>query len=256
MHSVVIGSVTVCRTWKRRLRTRTRKVTRDGQQVEVETERLAYLDIIATVRAFYLDLAEWALEDPSRLGRVGRALSDQPGRPRPALAGAPPQGTHGQPHPRTTARACRSSVGAVEAPGSTAAAGRRAAIAQRPLMPGGGPVTCARHPAAVSHRVPAGFPGRVRSRPGREASGRLNAPPEMGTDQQPGSSVQHRCPATSPGHHNPSADPHSCRKTQKTLRAALGSGAPLAWVQSPGRRISPVSAIRTIRPPSWRSSRS
>ena len=31
-------------------------------------ERLSYLDTLASVRAFYLDLAEWALDDPSRWG--------------------------------------------------------------------------------------------------------------------------------------------------------------------------------------------
>ncbi|MGH3949909.1 MAG: tyrosine-type recombinase/integrase, partial [Pseudonocardiaceae bacterium] len=56
----------VAGAWKRRLRTKTTTITRDGQRVEVETERLGNLDILATVRAFYLDLAEWALEDPSR----------------------------------------------------------------------------------------------------------------------------------------------------------------------------------------------
>jgi integrase len=58
----------VAGAWKRRLRTKTTTVTRDGERVEVVSERLGYLDILATVRAFYLDLAEWALEDPSRWG--------------------------------------------------------------------------------------------------------------------------------------------------------------------------------------------
>jgi hypothetical protein len=58
----------VAGSWKRRLRTRTRAVVRDGRRVDVETERIAALDILATVRAFYLDLAEWALEDPGRWG--------------------------------------------------------------------------------------------------------------------------------------------------------------------------------------------
>ena len=58
----------VAGAWKRRLRTKTTTVTRDGHRVELETERLGYLDVLATVRAFYLDLAEWALEDPSRWG--------------------------------------------------------------------------------------------------------------------------------------------------------------------------------------------
>ena len=58
----------VAGAWKRRLRTKTTTVTRDGQRVDIETERFGYLDILATVRAFYLDLAEWALEDPGRWG--------------------------------------------------------------------------------------------------------------------------------------------------------------------------------------------
>jgi len=58
----------VAGAWKRRLQTRTRTTTGTGQQVEVEVERLTYLEILAGVRAFYLDLAEWALEDPGRWG--------------------------------------------------------------------------------------------------------------------------------------------------------------------------------------------
>jgi hypothetical protein len=54
--------------WKRRLRTKTSIVIRDGERVEVESERLGYLDTLATVRAFYLDLAEWGLDDPVRWG--------------------------------------------------------------------------------------------------------------------------------------------------------------------------------------------
>ena len=55
--------------WKRRLQTRTRTTTTGtGEQVAVEVERLTYLDILAGVRAFYLDLAEWALRDPGRWG--------------------------------------------------------------------------------------------------------------------------------------------------------------------------------------------
>ncbi|WP_232490792.1 site-specific integrase [Mycobacterium dioxanotrophicus] len=58
----------VAGAWKRRLRTKTTTVIRDGERVEVESERLGYLDTLATVRAFYLDLAEWGLEDPVRWG--------------------------------------------------------------------------------------------------------------------------------------------------------------------------------------------
>ena len=58
----------VAGAWKRRLRTKTTTVIRGGERVEVESERLGYLDMLATVRAFYLDLAEWGLDDPVRWG--------------------------------------------------------------------------------------------------------------------------------------------------------------------------------------------
>jgi len=58
----------VAGAWKRRLRIKTTSVIRDGERVDVESERLGYLDTLATVRAFYLDLAEWGLEDPVRWG--------------------------------------------------------------------------------------------------------------------------------------------------------------------------------------------
>jgi hypothetical protein len=59
----------VAGAWKRRLQTRSKTTTADtGEHVTIEVERLSYLDTLATVRAFYLDLAEWALEDPSRWG--------------------------------------------------------------------------------------------------------------------------------------------------------------------------------------------
>jgi hypothetical protein len=58
----------VAGAWKRRLRTKTTIVIRHGERVEVESERLDYLSALATVRAFYLDLAEWGLDDPVRWG--------------------------------------------------------------------------------------------------------------------------------------------------------------------------------------------
>jgi hypothetical protein len=54
--------------WKRRLRTKTTTIIRDGERTEVASERLGYLDVLASVRAFYLDLAEWGLDDPVRWG--------------------------------------------------------------------------------------------------------------------------------------------------------------------------------------------
>jgi len=55
--------------WKQRLRTK-KTTTRgpDGASVEATAERLSYLDVLAAVRAFYLDVSHWALEDPARWG--------------------------------------------------------------------------------------------------------------------------------------------------------------------------------------------
>ncbi len=53
----------VARAWKQRLRTRP---ARAGETTGASVERLSYLDVLAAVRAFYLDVAEWALEDPGR----------------------------------------------------------------------------------------------------------------------------------------------------------------------------------------------
>ena len=59
----------VAAAWKQRLRTRSKTTTTsDGKRIEIEVERLGYLEILAGVRAFYLDLAQWALEDPGRWG--------------------------------------------------------------------------------------------------------------------------------------------------------------------------------------------
>jgi len=56
-------------SWKQRLRTKTTTTkTASGQSTRVTIERLSYLDELSTVRAFYLDLAQWALDDPVRWG--------------------------------------------------------------------------------------------------------------------------------------------------------------------------------------------
>jgi hypothetical protein len=59
----------VAAAWKQRLQTKTTTgTTVTGETTPVTTERLSYLDTLASVRAFYLDLAEWALDDPARWG--------------------------------------------------------------------------------------------------------------------------------------------------------------------------------------------
>ena len=56
--------------WKRRLRTKAKTVTLpDGSKTVIETERVCHREFLTPVRAFYLDLAQWAVEDPGRWAR-------------------------------------------------------------------------------------------------------------------------------------------------------------------------------------------
>lgn len=59
----------VADAWKQRLRTVT-TTTRasDGSTVETAVARINYRECLTPVRAFYLDLAHWAVEDPARWG--------------------------------------------------------------------------------------------------------------------------------------------------------------------------------------------
>jgi len=57
----------VAAPWKQRVLTKTRRVTGpDGQTSEVRERRAGGLHNLAAVRAFYLDIAQWAMEDPAR----------------------------------------------------------------------------------------------------------------------------------------------------------------------------------------------
>ncbi|MGE5287523.1 MAG: tyrosine-type recombinase/integrase [Micromonosporaceae bacterium] len=59
----------VAAAWKERLRTFTKTTTtRDGQRLTVERPRLNYQECLIPVRAFYLDLAQWAAGEPARWG--------------------------------------------------------------------------------------------------------------------------------------------------------------------------------------------
>jgi integrase len=60
----------VATAWKRRLRTRQQTVTTlTGDKTAVTVDRIGYRQCLTPVRAFYLDLAQWALEDPARWGQ-------------------------------------------------------------------------------------------------------------------------------------------------------------------------------------------
>jgi len=60
----------VAAAWKQRLRTRQKTaLTPTGEKTTVTVERIGYRPCLTPVRAFYLDLAQWALEDPARWGQ-------------------------------------------------------------------------------------------------------------------------------------------------------------------------------------------
>ena len=55
--------------WKQRVMTRTRTTTSPGgEQVRLTSPRLDGRSVLSAVRAFYLDIAEWADDDPARWG--------------------------------------------------------------------------------------------------------------------------------------------------------------------------------------------
>ena len=57
----------VAAAWKQRLRTRPRTVTAStGEKTVSYVPRVNYRQCLTPVRAFYLDLAQWAVEDPAR----------------------------------------------------------------------------------------------------------------------------------------------------------------------------------------------
>ena len=70
-HHPGIGSLRlpadVARAWKQRLQTKTATLTTTtGEKTTTTAERLSYRECLTPVRAFYLDLAHWAIEDPAR----------------------------------------------------------------------------------------------------------------------------------------------------------------------------------------------
>jgi integrase len=59
----------VAAAWKQRVLTKTRRCAGpDGQVTEVRERRAGALHNLAAVRAFYLDIAQWAMEDPALWG--------------------------------------------------------------------------------------------------------------------------------------------------------------------------------------------
>lgn len=59
----------VVRSWKENLQTKQRTTTNTaGELVEISSPRLNAKDELLRVRAFYLDIAQWAVDDPARWG--------------------------------------------------------------------------------------------------------------------------------------------------------------------------------------------
>ena len=60
----------VAEAWKQRLRTRQKTITAaDGEKSVVTVARISYRQCLTPVRAFCLDLAQWAIEEPGRWAR-------------------------------------------------------------------------------------------------------------------------------------------------------------------------------------------
>lgn len=60
---------TVAAAWKQRLGIKvTRRRQADGTVIEVHSPRQATTNCLSVVRAFYLDIAQWAIDDPARWG--------------------------------------------------------------------------------------------------------------------------------------------------------------------------------------------
>lgn len=59
----------VATAWKDRIRTKKRRKRQpDGSYIEITTERQSAISVLNIVRAFYLDIAQWAAEEPGRWG--------------------------------------------------------------------------------------------------------------------------------------------------------------------------------------------
>ncbi|MFE7529709.1 tyrosine-type recombinase/integrase [Kitasatospora sp. NPDC057542] len=59
----------IATAWKERIRTKTRRKRQpDGSFIEITTERHSAMAVLNLVRAFYLDISQWAAEEPGRWG--------------------------------------------------------------------------------------------------------------------------------------------------------------------------------------------
>ena len=92
----------VADAWKQRQRTKPQIITApDGERTVVTAERIGYRQCLTPVRAFYLDLSQWAIEDPARwaqwaapcpVGQEEISQRNSPATARPAWTRGPGNG--------------------------------------------------------------------------------------------------------------------------------------------------------------------
>ena len=98
----------VARAWKEDLQTIKRTVTgADGKQTVVTSPRLNAKDELLRVRAFYLDIAQWATEEPARWAQWAVPVPGQRRRDQLGQGTQAPQGPDGPADPRAAARPAR-----------------------------------------------------------------------------------------------------------------------------------------------------
>jgi hypothetical protein len=76
-------STEVADAWKQRMRTKPQTITTATGKTVIDAERICHREFLTPVRAFYLDLAQWAVDDPGRWAQwavpcpIGRAETIQ-----------------------------------------------------------------------------------------------------------------------------------------------------------------------------------
>jgi hypothetical protein len=63
----------VAAAWKLRMQVKTTTTVENGEVVERHSPRLSAIQHLGNVRTFYLDIAQWAADDPARWGRGSRS---------------------------------------------------------------------------------------------------------------------------------------------------------------------------------------
>ena len=91
--------------WKQRILTKTiRRRQPDGSLAEIASPRESATNCLTAVRSFYLDIAQWAIDDPARWGPWAVPCPVKARRDPAQEDRRPPQVPHGPADPRAAAR--------------------------------------------------------------------------------------------------------------------------------------------------------